>query len=135
MSAVSLTYFPKVTPQMAESVLRRLDFPRGIKILTLIATVSASTLAAWCRVPASDIVHAVPLPPVARYVWDGMMNGVVYLKTVIFCCWCAPFLYVPCMHPSVRYMYRAYYLSIGGGGMRQKEKKRDRRRKMRRIIV
>ncbi|MBL09134.1 MAG: pyrroline-5-carboxylate reductase [Acidiferrobacteraceae bacterium] len=54
-----------VRPQVAQQVLRPLEFKVNQKILSFIATLPAKDLANLIK-PASDIIQAVPLPTVAQ---------------------------------------------------------------------
>lgn len=56
-----------VRPQVAHEVLSGLQFRAGQKIVSLIAAVTLDQLGELCA-PATDIVRAVPLPPVAQHI-------------------------------------------------------------------
>ncbi|QAB00926.1 MULTISPECIES: NAD(P)-binding domain-containing protein [Agrobacterium tumefaciens complex] len=56
-----------VRPQIARSVLRPLQFPRTLKVISLIATVPAVTVQGWIG-DHIRVVRAIPLPSVADLV-------------------------------------------------------------------
>jgi len=77
--------FIGVLPAIAEDTVRSLKFKPTHTVISLVSTAQMEALREWCvNVPASNVVRAIPLPPVAKHKGATVLTPQHPLALAIF---------------------------------------------------